>query len=86
MDPRVFDKPVHVMLKPGKILVVGSTREAAEKLLVPGWPNAASRKHRAARQACLDVLQGIKDARAARKAFAAAAEEADALVPTFDRR
>jgi Protein of unknown function (DUF982) len=38
------------------------------------------RKHLAARKACMDVLQGAKQARAARQAFQAAAKEANILV------
>ena len=75
-----FDRPVRVALGgPGKIRIVSSTREAAECLLLR-WPSESGRKHLAARKACMDVLQGLKEARAARRAFQAAAKEADILV------
>jgi hypothetical protein len=75
-----FEKPVRVALGgPGKIRVVTSTREAAECLLLR-WPYESGRNHLAARKACRDVLQGLKEARTARKAFEQAAAEADILV------
>ncbi|MEW9808611.1 DUF982 domain-containing protein [Mesorhizobium marinum] len=80
MEDKQFDEPVHVQLKPGKIRAVTWTSQAAKALLYE-WPEKRGRRHRTARQACLDVMSGLKDARAARKAFTAAAEEADVLVP-----
>jgi hypothetical protein len=80
MDIGRFDRPVRVALGgPGKIRIVSSTREAAECLLLR-WPFEGGRKHLAARKACMDVLQGVKQVRAARQAFQAAAKEADILV------
>jgi hypothetical protein len=79
MDIGRFDTPVRVALGgPGKIRIVSSAREAAECLLLR-WPFEGGRKHLAARTACMDVLQGVKQVRAARRAFQAA-EEADILV------
>jgi hypothetical protein len=79
MEDVRFDEPVKVQLLPGKILVVTSAKRAAECLLYE-WPDKQGRKHRTARQACLDVLGGIKQARAAQRAFKAAAKEAAILV------
>jgi hypothetical protein len=80
MDIGRFDRPVRVALGgPGKIRIVSSTREAAECLLLR-WLFEGGRKHLAARKACMDVLQGVKQVRAARQAFQAAAKEADILV------
>jgi hypothetical protein len=62
-----------------RIRNVTSTREAAE-LLLTRWPVDGGQKHLAARKACLAVLQGQREAIEARKAFAAAAEEAGILV------
>lgn len=58
---------------------VRTTAEAA-KYLLNRWPIDNSHKHLAARQACFDVLQGLKAAHVARKAFAEAADEVDILV------
>ncbi|MEW9838553.1 DUF982 domain-containing protein [Mesorhizobium marinum] len=80
MEDKQFDEPVHAQLKPGKIRAVTWTSQAAKALLYE-WPDKRGRRHRTARQACLDVMSGLKDARAARRAFTAAAEEADILVP-----
>jgi hypothetical protein len=81
MEDQRFDEPVQVMLGgPGKIRVVTSTTEAAECLLKYRWPRGTGKKHRSARQACLDVLAGLRQAAEARKAFVAAAIESDILV------
>jgi len=81
VEDKRFDEPVHVLLgPPGKIRVVTSALQAADALLNQ-WPAKPTRRHRTARQAVVDALEGIKDASAARKAFAAAADEASILVP-----
>jgi hypothetical protein len=80
MQDREFDRPVQILHgRPGASRVVRSTAEAAEYLLYK-WPAKGGGKHRAARKACLEVLEGLKEAHAARKAFEAAADEADILV------
>jgi hypothetical protein len=80
MENKPFDKPVHIVFgKPGQHRNVTSVREAAEVLLDDNWPTEAGRRHLAARKACLAVLQGLKEAREARKAFEDAAWEADIL-------
>jgi hypothetical protein len=58
---------------------VRTTAEAAKYLLYQ-WPIEQSAKHLAARKACADVLQGLKAAHVARKAFTETADEADILV------
>src|SRR5690606_35413216 len=80
-DPdKRFDRTVPVHLRPGRIHMVGSAREAAEKLLFE-WPgDREAAKHRAARRACLRALEGLADARKARLAFEAAAKDAGILV------
>ncbi len=81
MDNRWFDKPVRVVgnARGNVFRNISSAVEAAEFLLHewPGDPGA--RKHLAARKACIAVLEGIKEARVARQAFEAAADEADIL-------
>ena len=79
MDEKRFDRPVRILLgRSGKVRSVTSTREAAECLL-NRWP-IEGLKHFQARLACMAVLEGIKEIRTARKAFEAAAAEADILV------
>ena len=74
-----FDQTVPVMLRRGRIHMVGSAREAAEKLLFE-WPgDMQAAKHRAARAACLRALEGLGEARKARRAFEAAAKDAGIL-------
>ncbi|MEW9805310.1 DUF982 domain-containing protein [Mesorhizobium marinum] len=53
-----FDEPVHVQLKPGKIRAVTWTSQAAKALLYE-WLDKRGRRHRTARQACLDVMSGV---------------------------
>lgn len=69
--------PVH--LRPGRTDQVTSPRRAAE-ILVNEWPAGAdTARQRAARRAVLKALENMNDAKAAaaaRKAFAAAVDEA----------
>ena len=78
---RRFDRPVKILTGRGFTVSrqVETTVEAATYLLDDKWPSAG-KKHLAARKACLAVLDGLKEARAARKAFEAAADEAGILV------
>lgn len=74
-----FDGIVPVAIRSGLTLNVTSTRQAADVLLNK-WPASAdTRKHLAARRACLEVLQGLAETRKAKRAFAAAAKEAGIL-------
>lgn len=80
MENKPFDKPVYIAFgKTGQHRNVTSVREAAEVLLDDKWPAEAGKRHLAARKACLAVLEGLKEARAARKAFEDAASEANIL-------
>ncbi len=81
MEDQRFDEPVSILTGKARNVTrkVRSTAEAANYLLYD-WPMEGGRKHLAARKACLDVLEGVKAAHVARKAFAAAADEADILV------
>ena len=83
MNDRHFHPPVEVIAGPDghSIMHVNTTRQAAEMLLF-AWPGKGGPKARTARQACLDVLQGQREAAAARKAFRDAAEEADIILVT----
>lgn len=70
-----FDRPVPINERRGSIRNVSSAQEAAG-ILLNDWPSEGGRRHRAARKACLEVLQGIKEGMHARRAFEAAAKEA----------
>lgn len=79
MDYGWFDKPVPVSLGiSGDVHNVSNARQAAD-ILLHNWPDAGTKKHRDARQACLEVLQGLKKPEVAREAFAEAAREAGIL-------
>lgn len=76
-----FDEPVKILTGKTSSVIrhVSTTAEAAQHLLYK-WPIQGGRKHLAARKACMAVLEGLKAAHVARKAFAEAAQEADILV------
>lgn len=74
-----FDRPVPIRLKDGHFRSIESVQDAAQALLYK-WPDdGAGRGHLAARKACLKVLEGVVEARAAREAFEAAAKESGNL-------
>ncbi|PSJ63575.1 DUF982 domain-containing protein [Pseudaminobacter soli (ex Li et al. 2025)] len=78
-----FDKPVPISLGiTGDVYNVSNARQAAE-ILLNRWPTAGSIKHRDARYACLQVLQGLKKPEVAREAFVEAAREAGILFDDF---
>jgi hypothetical protein len=80
MDNTRFETPVAVRSGPnGSDKLLRTAREASDYLLNE-WPGKRSPKHRAALQACHDALAGGKPAMIARRAFIAAAREADILV------
>ena len=86
MENKRFDKPVYIEFgKIGQRRYVSSVREAAEVLLDDKWPAEAGKRHLAARKACLDVLMGLKEAKAARDAFEDAAWVADILLDAPER-
>jgi hypothetical protein len=75
-----FDPPVSIELgKNGKILNVGSVREASACLLSSRWPNVAGRAFEQALVDLLDAKEGRKSAKEARDSFVDAAKEAHIL-------
>jgi hypothetical protein len=79
MESGWFDRPVSIRTEAdGSARDVINTRQAAE-ILLHRWPAGWDRQHRAARAACLAVLKGLEAPAHARRAFAAAAREADIL-------
>jgi hypothetical protein len=82
LDDKPFDQAVRVHgRRAGQVRNIGSAREAAEWLLYE-WPTHTidTARARAARKACLEVLEGQRAAAAARQAFREAAEEAGILI------
>jgi hypothetical protein len=81
MNDGQFDRPVRVALgdSGNAIHIVTNTKQAVEILLYK-WPSNPDSKHLAARVACAAVLDGQKPSVMARRAFEAAAKEADILV------
>lgn len=83
MDYGWFDKPVSISLGVvGDVYNVSNARQAAE-ILLHRWPDAGTIKHRDARYACLQVLQGLQKPEVARQAFEEAAREAGILFDDF---
>lgn len=75
-----FEVPLTVKSgEPGGNLILKTAQDASDYLL-NRWPGKRSPKHRAALQACHDAIAGDKPAMTARRAFMAAAREADVLV------
>jgi len=75
-----FEIPLTVKLgETGNHQILKTAQEASDFLL-NNWPGKRSPKHRAALQACHDAMAGNKPVMAARRAFIAAAREADVLI------
>ena len=81
MQDQRFDEPVRIALGRSRnsIFKVERVAQAAD-ILMNRWPVATGQRHMAARKVCLAVLEGRKEASAARAAFISAAIEADILV------
>lgn len=80
MQNNRFETPIVVRTSvAGVTKSLGTAREASDFLL-SAWPSKRSPKHREALQACHDAVEGIKPAMHARRAFLAAAREADILL------
>ena len=86
LEDGIFDQAVKVHgARAGQVQHIGSARRAAEWLLNE-WPTEIdTAKQRAARKACLEALEGQREAAAARNAFREAAQEAGILIGD-DRR
>lgn len=78
-----FDEPVDVLA--GKDVRRVSTAGQAAVWLLERWPTEPGRKHRAARQALIDLLEGAASASYARQAFEAAADEAEIRIGGWHR-
>jgi hypothetical protein len=74
-----FGSPVLIRID-GGVQAVSSAAEAAE-CLDHHWPVQASRKRQNARAICMLVMDRVLQARAARRAFEAAADEVNILLP-----
>lgn len=77
-----WSKPVRVLIGSNTTYVVATNERAAELMLGTEWPGSESALHRKARVAILKSMDRPDDpasARAARRAFEAAAREAGIL-------
>ncbi|MFC2248510.1 DUF982 domain-containing protein [Labrys portucalensis] len=79
MDPKPFSSPVRFETGIGQFRIVATTQEAARVLLM-NWPFDEGEAYFAARQACLDALEGEIPAEMARAAFVEACDEAGMYV------
>lgn len=80
MQNNRFETPVTVRSGAADTnLALNSAREASDFLL-SNWAGKRTPKHRAALQACHDAIAGEKPVMNARRAFIAAAREADVFV------
>ena len=74
LDPKEWDKAVTFQYRLGGLFTLHTTADAARYLLLR-WPVEGGAAHRAARQACLNVLEGKEPPEVARIAFMTACEE-----------
>ncbi|WP_179610804.1 DUF982 domain-containing protein [Rhizobium leguminosarum] len=72
-----FPSPIRVF-SPESSLIVSTVWEAVEYL--KRWPSKRGRHYRAARQHCLDALDGLRSPRAAQASFITAAKTAGLLL------
>jgi len=80
MEVQYWTSPVDLELHgQGKYRTITGTRHAAECLLTL-WPSDHGAAYRMALAECLDALEGRATSQAARRAFIAAAREADIVV------
>lgn len=80
MHDNRFDDPIAVRTPKGPDTQLLRGPLEASDFLLNSWTGKRSPKHRAALQACHDAVSGGKPAMSARRAFVAAAREADILV------
>lgn len=80
MQDEFFDIPVTIeTAQVGRFLTVTRTAQAAS-LLTGKWPEKTGPKYKSAVKAVLDAMEQRKTVSVARKAFTAAAKEADVFV------
>jgi len=80
MQENRFDTPITVRSPRSPESQVLRGPQEASDFLLNNWTGKRSPKHRAALQACHDAVSGDKPVMSARRAFVAAAREADILV------
>lgn len=77
-----FDQPVRIAVGRSRSMTMQVDRvERAELCLADQWPARRGRQHAAALDACRAAIQGRVPPSVARRAFEAAAMEADILLP-----
>lgn len=80
MDNNKFETPVTIKSdEAGTLLTLKNARDGID-FLMNRWQGKRTEKHRAALQACSDVIDGNKPAIGARRALVAAAREAGVFV------
>jgi hypothetical protein len=80
VDLGQWDEPISFETeKLGVYLTISSTAEAA-RVLLDHWPMDRGKAFKAAKAACLLVLEGKLEPQAARAAFVKAAKEADVFI------
>jgi hypothetical protein len=78
VEDKHFDRPAQIVTGPhGSVVLRIDTAMQAADYLLNKWPTPGGAKHLAARKVCVAVLEGLKKSQVARKAFEAAAYEAD---------
>jgi hypothetical protein len=80
MDHNKFETPVTVKDDTASAYITLKTAQAASDFLLNRWQAKRTDKHRAALQACSDVIGGSKPVIVARRALVAAVREAGVYV------
>ncbi|AZN73002.1 DUF982 domain-containing protein [Georhizobium profundi] len=80
MQKDQFDTPIIVKVDAAGTLLTLKTARDTSEFLLNQWPGKRTEKHRAAIQACSDVVNAGKPPMGARRAFVAAAREAGVFV------
>lgn len=79
MDVKIWSRPVRFETSVGQYRIIASTEEAS-RFLLHQWPMQNGVAYDAARQACLDAMEGEVPADIARQAFIEACGEAGMYV------
>lgn len=77
MEDKRFDQPVDIFIDGGNDIETVRSAAAAAHHLLNAWPAKPGPRHRRARQALVDLFDGLATPQEAREAFEQAADEAE---------
>lgn len=77
MEDKSFDQPVDIFIDGGNDIETVRSAAVAAHHLLKAWPAKPGPRHRKARQALVDLFDGLATPQQAREAFEQAADEAE---------